>query len=110
MLGGIFGNKGQKIKGNLVLMRKNVLDINSITNPANVVDTVFDIFGSAIDTVTAFAASISVQLISSTKTDGNNSLTRLHLILGFHYVQLHTNYNISYNRYYKNDTMIKFTY
>jgi len=77
LLGGIFGGKTQKIKGTVVLMRKNVLDINSITNPATVVTTIFDIFGAAIDTVTAFATSISIQLISSTQVDGNNSLTSL---------------------------------
>jgi len=77
MLGGIFGGKTQKIKGTVVLMRKNVLDINSITNPASAVDTIFDIFGTAIDTVTAFDTSISIQLISSTVLDDSNSLTSL---------------------------------
>ncbi|BAT91731.1 Linoleate 9S-lipoxygenase-4 [Vigna angularis] len=70
MLGGIFGGNKQKIKGTVVLMRKNVLDINTILNPANVVDTVFDLAGSLVDAVTAFATSISIQLISSTKADG----------------------------------------
>ncbi|XP_014501039.1 linoleate 9S-lipoxygenase-like [Vigna radiata var. radiata] len=70
LLGGIFGGNTQKIKGTVVLMRKNVLDINSILNPASVIDNVFDFAGSLVDAVTAFATSISIQLISSTKADG----------------------------------------
>ncbi|XP_057457403.1 seed linoleate 9S-lipoxygenase-3 isoform X2 [Lotus japonicus] len=51
-------NRGQKIKGTVVLMRKNVLDINSLT--------------SVVDNLTAFLGrSVSLQLISSTKADAN---------------------------------------
>jgi len=71
LIGGIFGNNKQKIKGTVVLMRKNVLDINSILNPTNVIDSALDFAGSLLDAATAFATSISIQLISSTKADGN---------------------------------------
>ncbi|QCE09081.1 lipoxygenase [Vigna unguiculata] len=70
LIGGIFGNNKQKIKGTVVLMRKNVLDINSILNPTNVIDSALDFAGSLLDAATAFATSISIQLISSTKADG----------------------------------------
>ena len=75
---GIF-NKGQKIKGTVVLMSKNVLDFNAITSAASSVggaavgifNTATGIVGSVVDGATAiFSRNISLQLISSTKTDG----------------------------------------
>ncbi|KAG4945141.1 hypothetical protein JHK87_041148 [Glycine soja] len=71
MFGIIGGNKGHKIKGNLVIMRKNVLDINSITSVKGVIGTGINIIGGVVDTVTALASHISIQLISATKTDGH---------------------------------------
>ncbi|XP_058745335.1 seed linoleate 9S-lipoxygenase-3-like [Vicia villosa] len=62
----IFG--GDKIKGTLVLMQKNVLDINSLTDPAKILDGALDGFGSILDTLTSFlGSSVCLQLISSTK-------------------------------------------
>lgn len=78
MFGIIGGNKGHKIKGNLVIMRKNVLDINSITSVKGVIGTGINIIGGVVDTVTALASHISIQLISATKADGK--ITFFHLI------------------------------
>jgi len=69
---GIIGGRGHKIKGSMVIMRKNVLDINSITSAKGIVGTGFNIIGGVVDTVTALASHISIQLISATKADGNN--------------------------------------
>ncbi|CAJ1955474.1 unnamed protein product [Sphenostylis stenocarpa] len=66
---GLIGNKGHKIKGTMVIMRKNVLDINSITSVSGVIGTGINIIGGVVDVVTALASHISIQLISSTKTD-----------------------------------------
>jgi len=77
MLGILGGNKGHKIKGSLVIMRKNVLDINSLTSVKGVVGTGINIIGGVVDTVTAFASHISIQLISATKADGNNHFFEL---------------------------------
>ncbi|GAU33944.1 hypothetical protein TSUD_357440 [Trifolium subterraneum] len=64
----IFGN--DKIKGTLVLMQKNVLDINSLTDPEKIIDGALDGFTSIFDTLTSFlGGSISLQLISATKAD-----------------------------------------
>ncbi|KAL5160228.1 Seed linoleate 9S-lipoxygenase [Glycine soja] len=81
MTGGIFGGKGQKIKGTVVLMPKNVLDFNAITSvgKGSAKDTATDFLGKgldalghAVDALTAFAGhSISLQLISATQTDGS---------------------------------------
>ena len=75
---GIF-DKGQKIKGTVVLMPKNVLDFNAITSvgKGSAKDTATDFLGKgldalghAVDALTAFAGhSISLQLISATQTD-----------------------------------------
>ncbi|QCE09083.1 lipoxygenase [Vigna unguiculata] len=73
MLGILGGNKGHKIKGSLVIMRKNVLDINSLTSVKGVVGTGINIIGGVVDTVTAFASHISIQLISATKADGHGN-------------------------------------
>lgn len=53
-------------------MRKNVLDINSLTSVGGVIGQGFDILGSTLDNLTAFLGrSVSLQLISATKPDGN---------------------------------------
>jgi linoleate 9S-lipoxygenase len=75
---GIF-DKGQKIKGTVVLMPKNVLDFNAITNigkggvvdiAGNLIGGVTGVVGGVIDTATAFLGrNVSLQLISATKTD-----------------------------------------
>ncbi|XP_027334454.1 linoleate 9S-lipoxygenase-like isoform X2 [Abrus precatorius] len=60
MISGVTGllNRGQKLKGTVVLMRKNVLDINEITS-------------AQIDALTSFAGqSVGLQLISATSADG----------------------------------------
>ena len=73
MFSGVKGiiNRGEKIKGTVVLMHKNVLDINSITSVRGVIGQGFDIIGSTLDNLTAFLGrSVSLQLISATKADG----------------------------------------
>ncbi|XP_058743495.1 seed linoleate 9S-lipoxygenase-like [Vicia villosa] len=77
---GIF-DKGQKIKGTVVLMPKNVLDFNAITSvgkgnivdvAGNIVGGLTGIVGGALDTATAFLGrNVSMQLISATKTDAS---------------------------------------
>ena len=53
----IFGSKGKKVTGKVVLMRKNVLDFNNFAS-------------SAIDGVSEFLGQgVSLQLVSSHKTD-----------------------------------------
>ncbi|MED6118733.1 Lox2p [Stylosanthes scabra] len=65
-------NRGQKIKGTVVLMRKNVLDINSLTSAKGIIGQGLGFVGSTIDNLTAFLGrSVSLQLISATKPDGN---------------------------------------
>ncbi|KAF1882550.1 hypothetical protein Lal_00002728 [Lupinus albus] len=74
MFSGITGilNRGHKIKGRVVLMRKNVLDINSLTSVGGIIGEGFDMIGSALDGLTSFLGrSVSLQLISATKPDGN---------------------------------------
>ncbi|XP_061370322.1 seed linoleate 9S-lipoxygenase-3-like [Gastrolobium bilobum] len=63
---------GQKIKGTVVLMQKEVLDINSITSAAGIVGGVGSAVGSIFDTITSAAGrSVSLQLISATKADSS---------------------------------------
>ncbi|KAJ1420347.1 PLAT/LH2 domain [Sesbania bispinosa] len=79
---GIF-DKGQKIKGTVVLMPKNVLDFNAVTTFGSgglldaVGDTlgiVGDVVGGIVDGATAFLGrNVSMQLISATKTDVNGN-------------------------------------
>lgn len=73
MFSGVTGilNRGHKIKGTVVLMRKNVLDINSLTSAPGIIGQGLDILGSTVDNLTAFLGrSVSLQLISATKSDG----------------------------------------
>lgn len=86
MFSGVTGllNRGHKIKGTVVLMRKNVLDINSLTSVGGVIGQGFDILGSTLDNLTAFLGrSVSLQLISATKSDGLFSF--ISLITTFNY-------------------------
>ena len=58
-------NKGKKIKGTVVLMRKNVLDFNNFA--ASAVDNVSELLGQGV----------SFQLISAHKADPGNGLGKL---------------------------------
>ncbi|XP_061344741.1 linoleate 9S-lipoxygenase-like [Gastrolobium bilobum] len=74
MFSGVTGmiNRRHKITGTVVLMRKNVLDVNSLTSVGGVIGQGLDIIGSAVDGLTAFLGrSVSIQLISATKSDAN---------------------------------------
>jgi len=74
MFSGVSGliNRGHKLKGTVVLMRKNVLDVNSVTSVGGIVGQGLDILGSTVDNLTAFLGrSVSLQLISATKPDGS---------------------------------------
>ncbi|KAL5062711.1 hypothetical protein RYX36_024448 [Vicia faba] len=97
---GIF-DKGQKIKGTVVLMPKNVLDFNAITSigtgnildaAGNLVSGLTNIVGGAIDTATAFLGrNVSMQLISATKTDASGKgLVGKETFLSKHLPQLPT--------------------
>ncbi|CAL0326083.1 unnamed protein product [Lupinus luteus] len=69
MFGGFFS---PKIKGTVVLMQKNVLDINSIVSAENVVNGVVEGITSILDTASSFLGrSVSIQLISATQTDSS---------------------------------------
>ncbi|MCH79923.1 lipoxygenase [Trifolium medium] len=68
--GSRFG-KGQKIKGRVVIMHKNVLDINALTS-AGLLETTSSAVGNIFDTYTAgFGCSVALRLISATTADGN---------------------------------------
>ncbi|XP_061365130.1 seed linoleate 9S-lipoxygenase-2 [Gastrolobium bilobum] len=79
MFSGVTGilNRGHKIKGTVVLMRKNVLDFDSIASVTTgdvggLIGTGINVIGSTVDTLTAFLGrSVSLQLISATNTDAN---------------------------------------
>jgi len=72
-------NRGQKVKGTVILMHKNVLDINEITAAQSATglikggfNVVGDITSSIIDTYTSsFGRSVALRLISATSVDGN---------------------------------------
>ncbi|KEH18418.1 seed linoleate 9S-lipoxygenase [Medicago truncatula] len=98
---GILNNKGQKIKGTVVLMPKNVLDFNAITSvgkggvintAGNIIGGVTGIVGGVVDTATAFLGrNVSMQLISATKTDANGKgLVGKETFLSKHLPQLPT--------------------
>ncbi|XP_014515941.1 seed linoleate 9S-lipoxygenase [Vigna radiata var. radiata] len=80
LIGGLFDN-GQKIKGTVVLMPKNVLDFNALTSigkdgvietTKDILGTVVNVAGSLVDAATAFAGkNISLQLISATQADAS---------------------------------------
>jgi linoleate 9S-lipoxygenase len=73
-------NRGQKVKGTVVLMQKNVLDINALTSAQSAtglikggLNVVGGITSSIIDTYTSsFGRSVALKLISATTADGNN--------------------------------------
>ncbi|OIW08988.1 hypothetical protein TanjilG_05964 [Lupinus angustifolius] len=81
MFSGVTGimNRGQKIKGRVVLMRKNLLDFNTISSiPSGGVEGVIgsglNVIGSTLDGLTAFLGrSVSLQLISATQLDENGN-------------------------------------
>ena len=85
---GLF-DRHQKVKGTVVLMQKNVLDINELTaaqSAGGLVDGFFDIAGdiagNVLDTATAlFRRSVALWLISATVADGNNFFILLYNVL-----------------------------
>nr|XP_025618120.1 seed linoleate 9S-lipoxygenase-3 isoform X2 [Arachis hypogaea] len=63
---------GAKITGTVVLMQKNVLDVNSITSPQGILDTGLGGLTSLVDTLSSFLGfSVAFQLISATKPDSS---------------------------------------
>lgn len=74
---GLF-DKHQKVKGTVVLMQKNVLDINELTAAQSaggafggIFDFAGDVAGTVLDTATAlFRRSVALWLISATVADG----------------------------------------
>ncbi|XP_045790608.1 seed linoleate 9S-lipoxygenase-like [Trifolium pratense] len=97
---GIF-DKGQKIKGTVVLMPKNVLDFNAITSigkggvldaAGSLIGGVTSVVGQVVDTATAFLGrNVSMQLISATKTDvSGKGLVGKETFLSKHLPQLPT--------------------
>ncbi|RDX78495.1 Seed linoleate 9S-lipoxygenase-3, partial [Mucuna pruriens] len=76
MYSGVRGllNRSRKVKGTVVLMRKNVLDFNALTSVRGIIGTGINLIGSAVDGVTAFVGrSVCLQLISATKADENGN-------------------------------------
>lgn len=73
-------NRGQKVKGTVLLMQKNVLDINALTSATSATGLIkggFKVAGgltnTLIDTYTStWGRSVAFRLISATSTDGNN--------------------------------------
>lgn len=86
----LFG-KGSKLKGTVILMQKNVLDINELTaaqSPSGIIGgalgTIGSITGSIIDTATSFLGrSVALRLISGTSADGNNFFYLIYIIYLF---------------------------
>ncbi|TKY64319.1 Linoleate 9S-lipoxygenase 1 [Spatholobus suberectus] len=76
-------NRGHKIKGTVVLMSKNVLDVREVVSTTRggvvgaaggILNVATGIAGGIVDGATAiFSRSISLQLISATKTDVSKS-------------------------------------
>ncbi|WJX92139.1 Lox2p [Trifolium repens] len=72
-------NRGQKVKGTVVLMQKNVLDINALTSAQSAtglikggLNVVGGITSSIIDTYTSsFGRSVALKLISASTADGS---------------------------------------
>ncbi|KAG5016113.1 hypothetical protein JHK85_022249 [Glycine max] len=61
-------------EGEVVLMRKNVLDFNNLTSVVGIVGTSKSLIGSAVDGVTSLMGkSVCIQLISATKADANGN-------------------------------------
>ncbi|AET01673.1 seed linoleate 9S-lipoxygenase [Medicago truncatula] len=83
MFSGITGiiNRGEKLKGTVVLMQKNVLDVNELTsiksNPVGgiiggAIGGAFGAVGTVLDTATAFLGrNVALKLISATSADGS---------------------------------------
>jgi len=87
--------KKQKIKGTVVLMCKNALDLNDIKAGPSITagfGLVRDVVGGVIDGATAILGrSVGLQLISATKTDSNNFNNNSYIIsssIFFHYTLL----------------------
>ncbi|RDX63288.1 Linoleate 9S-lipoxygenase, partial [Mucuna pruriens] len=77
MFSGVTGliNRGQKLKGTVVLMQKNVLDINELTSAqsatgilSGAIGAVGTIIGTGVDTLTSFLGrSVALKLITTGK-------------------------------------------
>ena len=68
-------NRSQKVKGTVILMHRNVLDINALTAGLNITGG-FKVLGnltsSIIDTYASIlGSSVALRLISATSADGN---------------------------------------
>jgi len=102
MFSGVTGlvNRGKKLKGTVVLMRKNVLDINALTSAQSAtgiiggaIGVVGGVIGSTVDTLTSFLGrSVALKLISATAADGNHLLFLL--LLWFLCLSLHCHSNV----------------
>ncbi|KAG2379958.1 Linoleate 9S-lipoxygenase [Vigna angularis] len=81
MFSGVTGlvKRGQKLKGTVVLMHKNVLDVNALTSaqsPTGIIGgaigVVGGVIGTTVDTLTSFLGrSVALRLISSTAADAS---------------------------------------
>ncbi|XP_061370324.1 linoleate 9S-lipoxygenase-like [Gastrolobium bilobum] len=81
MFSGVTGlvNRGHKLKGTVVLMQKNVLDINALTSAQSAtgiiggaIGIVGGVIGNTVDTLTSFLGrSVALKLISATAADGS---------------------------------------
>lgn len=81
MFSGVTGliNRGKKLKGTVVLMRKNAIDINALTaaqSPTGIIGgaigVVGSVVGTTVDTLTSFLGrSVALKLISSTASDAS---------------------------------------
>ena len=73
IIGTLTGQNVRKIKGEVVLMKRNVLDFNDLS--ASVIDRVSELLGQGV----------SLQLVSAVHTDsGNNLMTIISLKLYDH--------------------------
>lgn len=87
MFSGIQGllNRSKKLKGTVVLMHKNVLDINAIKSAKSAAGilrgaagVVSDLVGNSVDTLTCCVGrSVALWLISATAADGSYLLFSL---------------------------------
>lgn len=80
MISGVTGllNRGQKLKGTVVLMRKNLIDVNELLaaqSATGIIGGAFNavggLIGTTVDTLTSFLGrNVAFKLISGTSADG----------------------------------------